>query len=74
MECRQQMQTKGKLLVSEVFKSSPGNLKCRAVLHAVGPHWIDGSRKENDYLAETVSRVLSVANDLRVGSSVVLFV
>jgi O-acetyl-ADP-ribose deacetylase (regulator of RNase III) len=71
MECKLQMQTKGRLLVSEVFKSCPGNLKCRAVLHAVGPQWVDGSQKQSDYLAETVSSVLTKANELRVGSSVI---
>lgn len=36
----------------------PGNLKCKAVAHAVGPHWSGGKKGEEKVLKDTVHKCL----------------
>jgi O-acetyl-ADP-ribose deacetylase (regulator of RNase III) len=47
-ECDKYYSRKGRLSVGEVFTSTGGNLKCKKVIHAVGPQYKDLSRDKNN--------------------------
>jgi putative ATPase len=51
----------GRVPTGGVAVTSAGNLRCRFVLHAVGPIWWDGTRREPELLVEVVGRSLEEA-------------
>ncbi|XP_052077921.1 protein mono-ADP-ribosyltransferase PARP14-like [Mytilus californianus] len=46
------------LLPGEIFCSKAGNLKCKLVIHAVGPPYQDGFHNEDEYLSECIEQSL----------------
>ena len=54
----------GRLDVGQaVLMKRVGNLRCKAVVHAVGPKWEKGRQNEEAYLARAVERSLSEAQE-----------
>ncbi|KAL5021121.1 hypothetical protein ScPMuIL_000276, partial [Solemya velum] len=62
-ECREYVRKNKKLLDGGIFHSSAGKLKCKAVVHAVGPRWQGGDNLEKDSLGTAVYRALCESND-----------
>ena len=46
----------------QVFVSSGGNLKCKNIIHAVGPRWMGGHKNEEEDLLEAVCNSLLEAD------------
>ena len=62
-ESTQYVARRGPLDVGEaVLMKGVGNLRCKAVVHAVGPIWQGGKQNEEAYLAKAVERSLSEAH------------
>ena len=60
-ECDAYVLTKNrqkKMYEGEIFCSSPGNLNCKMIAHAVGPVWQGGHNREEDYLSECIQASL----------------
>ena len=55
---------KTKLSNGEVFYSGPGDLKCKGVVHAVGPAWQGGDYKEEQHLREAVISSLEKCDEM----------
>ncbi|EJX4928625.1 macro domain-containing protein, partial [Salmonella enterica] len=51
--------------VGTAVLTPPGNLPCRAVIHAVGPRWLFGlwAERQDDLLAQAYLRALTLARD-----------
>ncbi|XP_052268172.1 uncharacterized protein LOC127869546 isoform X2 [Dreissena polymorpha] len=62
-ECRNHVEQNGPVERSNVIESTPGNLHCITIVHAVTPKWIDGSSNEESLLKKTVLAILKVAHD-----------
>ncbi|XP_061194487.1 protein mono-ADP-ribosyltransferase PARP14-like [Saccostrea echinata] len=62
-ECNDYVRKKGRLMEGQVFFSSAGNLKCKGVVHAVGPVWQNGTNQEEEYLREAVFKSLEVTSE-----------
>lgn len=45
-ECDHFIRTNGDLMEGQVFVSSAGNLRCKKIIHAVGPKWNGGNAQE----------------------------
>ncbi|KAF6037878.1 PARP14 [Bugula neritina] len=53
-ECNHYIRNYGKLIEGEVMTSSPGNLSCKKIIHAVGPRWVNGVNHEERTLFNCV--------------------
>ena len=60
-ECDKYRQRYGKLPAGDAFCGSAGSLKCKWLIHAVGPKYHGGSAREETTLASAVSRSLEEA-------------
>ena len=49
-ECCQFVRQNGRLMPGQIFVSGPGKLKCKKIIHAVGPRWKNGSHEEDRIL------------------------
>jgi O-acetyl-ADP-ribose deacetylase (regulator of RNase III) len=67
-ECDKYISERGPLSVGEVFTSTGGNLKCKKVIHAVGPHYKGGKMNEENDLYDTVYNCLEEACRLKLES------
>ncbi|EAN5736239.1 O-acetyl-ADP-ribose deacetylase [Salmonella enterica] len=63
--CRSHIRAYGKPRVGTAVLTPPGNLPCRAVIHAVGPRWLFGlwAERQDDLLAQAYLRALTLARD-----------
>lgn len=67
-ECKDYIKRNGPLAEVEIFTSSPSNLKCRAVIHAVGSI-LDKSRSTiDDILKKCVHSILLESKIKKIGS------
>ena len=64
-ECSDYVRRSGRLMEGQVFLSAAGNLKCKGVIHAVGPVWQNGTNQEEEYLREAVFKSLEVTSGRR---------
>ena len=64
-ECSDYVRRNGRLMEGQVFLSGAGNLKCKGVIHAVGPVWQNGTNQEEEYLREAVFKSLEVTSGRR---------
>jgi O-acetyl-ADP-ribose deacetylase (regulator of RNase III) len=66
-ECRQIVARQGGCKTGEAVITSGGNLKCRYVIHTVGPVWRGGNNEEKEKLASCYkhSLRLAVEHDIR---------
>ena len=68
-ECDDIMAKVGGFLSEGMVKvTSAGNLKCKFIMHAVGPIWKDGNSYETEFLAETITNCLLAADQKRCNS------
>jgi O-acetyl-ADP-ribose deacetylase (regulator of RNase III) len=49
----------------QVYLSAAGNLRCKGVVHAVGPVWQNGTNQEEEYLREAVFKSLEITSEKR---------
>lgn len=61
-------ENKGPLNEGDVAKTRPGLLKCKHLLHAVGPIWYGGEKDEEVTLSQTINAVLTEAANLEAKS------
>ncbi|KAK7108899.1 hypothetical protein V1264_016555 [Littorina saxatilis] len=61
LECRRLLTKRGNMSDGDVLISGPGRLPCKAIFHAVGPSYKDGTRGERDSLQLTVTNCLDLA-------------
>ncbi|CAI9716755.1 Hypothetical predicted protein [Octopus vulgaris] len=54
---------KSELKPGEVVSTKAGKLKCKAIIHAVGPVWNNGRIQEMDYLSRAVQNCLAVLEE-----------
>ncbi|VDI82837.1 Ca-activated chloride channel homolog [Mytilus galloprovincialis] len=52
-----------KMYEGEIFCSSPGQLNCKMIVHAVGPVWQNGCKQEDEYLSECIQTSLEKTED-----------
>lgn len=52
------IKAKGDLKDGDVYLGVPGNLRCKALAHAVGPHWNGGNNNEEALLKQAVEKCL----------------
>lgn len=64
-ECNDYVRKKGRLMEGQVYLSAAGNLKCKGVIHAVGPVWQNGINQEEGYLRDAVLKSLEVTSARR---------
>lgn len=67
-ECNDYVRKKGRLMEGQVYLSAAGNLKCKGVIHAVGPVWQNGTNQEEEFLREAVFKSLEVTSEKRLTS------
>ena len=68
-ECDDIMAKVGGFLSEAMVKvTSAGNLKCRFIMHAVGPSWKDGNSYETEFLSKTITNCLLAADQKRCNS------
>ncbi len=60
-ECKKIVARQGKCPTGEAVITPGGNLKAKYVIHTVGPIWKDGSRGEDDLLANAYRNSLQMA-------------
>lgn len=60
-ECNDYVKKNRPLMEGQVYLSAAGNLKCKGVIHAVGPVW--RNKRESDYLREAVFKSLEVTSE-----------
>ena len=60
-ECKKIVARQGKCPTGEAVITPGGNLKAKYVIHTVGPIWKDGSRGEDDLLANAYRNSLQTA-------------
>ena len=53
------------MAVGDVFVSKAGNLQCKYVFHAVGPHWKGGDQNEENEVYDAVYNVMAKAAELQ---------
>ena len=61
-ESRDYVRRHGDLKEGDIFVSSAGKLRCKRVIHAVGPIWHDGSHGESAVLKTVVNKILQEAS------------
>ncbi|XP_046555938.1 protein mono-ADP-ribosyltransferase PARP14-like isoform X3 [Haliotis rubra] len=61
-------QSQGDIRVGEVAVTSPGNLPCKLVVHAVGPIWSGGTNDEQGLLQEAIYNSLEKADSCGLSS------
>lgn len=57
-DSEKRIKDKGALSDGGVYLGLPGNLRCKAIAHAVGPHWNGGTNNEESLLKKAVSKCL----------------
>ncbi|KAL3864453.1 hypothetical protein ACJMK2_006137, partial [Sinanodonta woodiana] len=57
-ECTEYVKKNGVLSDGDVYIGSSGKLKCKALVHAVGPKWKDGESGESEILIKTISNCM----------------
>lgn len=63
-ESTQYVRKKGKLSTGDVWLTKKtGNLPCKALIHAVGPRWINGMQKEEVFLYSVCLKSLEAAKE-----------
>eukprot|EP01090_Pellita_catalonica_P018835 TRINITY_DN620_c0_g1_i2.p1 TRINITY_DN620_c0_g1~~TRINITY_DN620_c0_g1_i2.p1 ORF type:complete len:227 (-),score=39.10 TRINITY_DN620_c0_g1_i2:7-687(-) len=62
-ECSKYVEENGSLKEGDVAVTSAGKADFQAVIHAVGPYYVDGKRKEKEKLKSVVSKSLQEAAD-----------
>lgn len=67
-ECNDYVRNNGRLEEGQVYISTAGNLKCKRVIHAVGPVWRSGTNQEEEYLREAVFKSLEVTSERQLTS------
>lgn len=67
-ECTDHIQRNGHMQEGQVYCSAAGKLPFSAIVHAVGPKWIDGKSKEEDKLYECITNCLMNASRKRIAS------
>jgi len=60
-ECRKIVDRQGRCPTGQAVMTTGGNLKAKYVIHTVGPIWKDGSRGEDDLLANAYRNSLQTA-------------
>ncbi|KAK3598393.1 hypothetical protein CHS0354_019796 [Potamilus streckersoni] len=60
-ECRQHVKMNGHLAEGGIHVTSAGNLRAKAIIHAVSPAWKGGHNKEEEVLRETIFNCLLIA-------------
>ncbi len=58
----------GKVETGKVAVTTGGKLKCKYIIHAVGPIWRGGSQKEEKLLYDAVFNSLKKAEELKLNS------
>ena len=65
-DCTQYVERHGELEVGDaVIMTNPGNLRCKAVVHAVGPIWHDEKEKSEGYIIKAVFESIKQAASKR---------
>ncbi|KAL3864451.1 hypothetical protein ACJMK2_006135 [Sinanodonta woodiana] len=67
-ECTKYVKKNGDLSEGDVFMSSAGTLKCKAIAHAVGPIWKDGKSGETKILEKAIVSCLQLAKKMNAKS------
>jgi len=62
-ECQKIIATQGECPTGEAVITSSGNLKCKYIIHTVGPIWSDGNDSEEDYLRRCYRNSLKLASN-----------
>ena len=61
-ESNSYVQSNGKVLPGNCVTLGAGALPCKRIIHAVGPHWVDGTKNEEETLHFTVLNCLQQAS------------
>ena len=67
-ECFDYIRNNGKLMEGQVFTSSAGTLKCKKIIHAVGPVWRGGNNREEQTLYACIDNCFDEAQNHRLKS------
>jgi len=58
------VKTHGAIPTGQVALTGPGKLRCKYIIHAVGPVWKDGLHNEKELLGEACLNSIKKANSL----------